>query len=211
MGTQDIEKRVAPLLDLVGLSEKRDRYPTQAFRVAKNSASASRALWRPNQSCCSPMRRHQRWIQKPRAQFLPFSGEINKELGLTVLLITHEMEVVKVIADHVAVIDGGRIVEQRPDIRCVHRACAPNDQGPTRLASIACVCRRFLTSRMSQLPEPGSPDHSSRHIQGRKCHGTDVGAAWKRSWHRGQNIMAGAVDEIAGRAFGMLVVSLTFQ
>src|SRR5699024_8856995 len=45
---------------------------------------------------------------------LQYLADINRELGITVVVVTHEMEVVKALTDHVAVMEAGRIVERFP-------------------------------------------------------------------------------------------------
>ena len=205
MGTQDIEKRVAPLLDLVGLSDKRDRYPSELSGGQKQRIGIARALATEPKLLLSDEATSALDPETTRS-ILALLRKINKELGLTVLLITHEMEVVKAIADHVAVIDGGRIVEQGPtfDVFTGH----VHETTKALLGGLAGMhLPEFLTSRMSQLPEPGSRTILRVIFKGENATepmlarlGSDLGIE--------VNIMAGAVDEIAGRPFGMLVVSL---
>ena len=205
MGRQDIEKRVAPLLDLVGLSDKRDRYPSELSGGQKQRIGIARALATEPKLLLSDEATSALDPETTRS-ILALLQKINKELGLTVLLITHEMEVVKAIADHVAVIDGGRIVEQGPtfDVFTGH----VHETTKALLGGLSGMhLPEFLTSRMSQLPEPGSRTILRVIFKGENATepmlarlGSDLGIE--------VNIMAGAVDEIAGRPFGMLVVSL---
>ncbi|MGH6858867.1 MAG: NIL domain-containing protein, partial [Phyllobacterium sp.] len=121
-------------------------------------------------------------------------------------LITHEMEVIKTIADHVAVIDGGRIVEQGPtfDVFTGHHHATTR----ALLGGLAGMrLPDFLTSRMADEAQPGSRAILRVIFKGENATepmlarlGSELGIE--------VNIMAGAVDEIAGRPFGMLVVSL---
>ncbi|MCF4112777.1 MULTISPECIES: methionine ABC transporter ATP-binding protein [Dethiosulfovibrio] len=107
----DIEVRVEELLDLVGLVDKRDQYPSQLSGGQKQRVGIARALAnRPNvllsdeaTSALDPMM---------TKSVLALLREINEKLGLTIVLITHEMNVVKEVCSHVAVIEGGRIVER---------------------------------------------------------------------------------------------------
>ncbi|MBW9064986.1 methionine ABC transporter ATP-binding protein [Rhizobium herbae] len=104
-------KRAAELLDLVGLSEKAKAYPSALSGGQKQRVGIARALAaRPAlllsdeaTSALDPETTH---------AILALLKDINKKLDLTILLITHEMEVVRNIADRVVVIDGGRIVEE---------------------------------------------------------------------------------------------------
>jgi D-methionine transport system ATP-binding protein len=202
---QSIEKRVTPLLDLVGLSDKRDRYPSELSGGQKQRIGIARALATEPKLLLSDEATSALDPETTRS-ILALLKQINKDLGLTVLLITHEMEVVKTTADHVAVIDGGRIVEQGPtfDVFTGHA------HGTTRalLGGLAGMrLPEFLTSRLSEQPEPGSRTILRIIFKGLNATepmlarlGSDLGIE--------VNILAGAVDEIAGRPFGMLVVSL---
>src|SRR5690606_34687999 len=106
-----VEARVAPLLDLVGLADKRGRYPAELSGGQKQRVGIARALATEPKLLLSDEATSALDPETTRS-VLDLLARINRELGLTVLLITHEMEVVKRIAHHVAVIDRGRIVEQ---------------------------------------------------------------------------------------------------
>jgi D-methionine transport system ATP-binding protein len=202
---QSIEKRVTPLLDLVGLCDKRDRYPAELSGGQKQRIGIARALATEPKLLLSDEATSALDPETTRS-ILALLKQINKELGLTVLLITHEMEVVKTIADHVAVIDGGRIVEQGPtfDIFTGH----VHETTRALLGGLAGMrLPEFLTSRMSEQPELGSRTILRVIFKGENATepmlarlGSELGIE--------VNILAGAVDEIAGRPFGMLVVSL---
>jgi D-methionine transport system ATP-binding protein len=107
----DIPGIVEPLLAMVGLSDKRDRYPAELSGGQKQRVGIARALaTRPKvllsdeaTSALDP---------ETTAQILALLKQINAELNLTILFITHEMSVVKRLANRVAVMEGGRIVEQ---------------------------------------------------------------------------------------------------
>ncbi|RZS83354.1 D-methionine transport system ATP-binding protein [Phyllobacterium myrsinacearum] len=200
-----IEKRVTPLLDLVGLSDKRDRYPSELSGGQKQRIGIARALATEPKLLLSDEATSALDPETTRS-ILALLKTINKELGLTVLLITHEMEVIKTIADHVAVIDGGRIVEQGPtfDVFTGHTHATTR----SLLGGLAGLhLPEFLTRQMVEKPEPGlrtilriifKGENATEPMLARL--GSDLGIE--------VNIMAGAVDEIAGRPFGMLVVSL---
>ena len=106
-----IEARVTPLLELVGLSDKRDRYPSELSGGQKQRIGIARALATQPKLLLSDEATSALDPETTRS-ILALLKKINSELGLTVLLITHEMEVVKTVADHVAVIDHGAIVER---------------------------------------------------------------------------------------------------
>lgn len=202
---QAIEQRVAPLLDLVGLADKRDRYPSELSGGQKQRIGIARALATQPKLLLSDEATSALDPETTRS-ILDLLRKINKELGLTVLLITHEMEVVKSIADHVAVIDGGRIVEKGPtfDVFTGHVHATTR----ALLGGLAGMrLPEFLTSRMAMEPHEGARTILRVIFKGENATepmlarlGSDLGIE--------VNILAGAVDEIAGRPFGMLVVSL---
>jgi D-methionine transport system ATP-binding protein len=106
-------KRAAELLDLVGLSEKATAYPAalsggQKQRVGIARALAARPALLLSDEATSAL------DPETTRSILALLRDINRQLGLTILLITHEMEVIRSIADRVAVIDAGRIVEEGP-------------------------------------------------------------------------------------------------
>ncbi|MDO4627457.1 MAG: methionine ABC transporter ATP-binding protein MetN [Pasteurellaceae bacterium] len=107
----EIEKKVSELLELVGLSDKRNSYPANLSGGQKQRVAIARALANdPKVLLCDEATSA---LDPATTQsILKLLKEINRGLGLTILLITHEMDVVKRICDQVAVIDQGKLVEQ---------------------------------------------------------------------------------------------------
>lgn len=105
--------RAAELLDLVGLSEKAKAYPSSLSGGQKQRVGIARALAARPALLLSDEATSALDPETTRS-ILALLKDINRQLGLTILLITHEMEVIRSIADRVAVIDAGRIVEQGP-------------------------------------------------------------------------------------------------
>ncbi|MFI0849056.1 methionine ABC transporter ATP-binding protein [Mesorhizobium sp. IMUNJ 23232] len=106
-------KRAAELLDLVGLSEKARSYPSSLSGGQKQRVGIARALAARPALLLSDEATSALDPETTRS-ILALLKDINRQLGLTILLITHEMEVIRSIADRVAVLDAGRIVEQGP-------------------------------------------------------------------------------------------------
>lgn len=107
----EIRKRVDELLDLVNLSDKKSVYPANLSGGQKQRVAIARALAaKPNILLCDEAT--SALDPATTKSILTLLREINQKLGITILLITHEMEVVKNICDGVAVIDKGQLVEQ---------------------------------------------------------------------------------------------------
>ncbi len=108
-----IAARVAELLDLVGLADQGDKYPSQLSGGQKQRVGIARALANePKLLLCDEAT--SALDPQTTRSVLDLLLQINERLGLTIALITHEMDVVRAICDHVAVLDGGVIVEQGP-------------------------------------------------------------------------------------------------
>ncbi|ANF57643.1 methionine ABC transporter ATP-binding protein [Halotalea alkalilenta] len=110
MSKAEIRERVLPLLELTGLASMAERHPAQLSGGQKQRVAIARALAsRPKVLLCdeatSALDPH------TTTSILALLREINQKLGLTILLITHEMEVVKTICDQVSLIEGGKLVE----------------------------------------------------------------------------------------------------
>ncbi len=109
--TNKINEKVTALLELVGLADKRDTYPANLSGGQKQRVAIARALAsEPHVLLCDEATSA---LDPATTQsILKLLKEINRTLGITILLITHEMDVVKRICDIVAVIDKGQLVEQ---------------------------------------------------------------------------------------------------
>jgi len=102
--------RVSELLELVGLSEHRDKYPAQLSGGQKQRVGIARALANyPHLLLCDEAT--SALDPETTQSILRLLLDINRKLGLTIVLITHEMQVIRSICDRVAVIDDSRIVE----------------------------------------------------------------------------------------------------
>ena len=107
----EIQEKTTALLALVGLSDKHNVYPANLSGGQKQRVAIARALASdPKVLLCDEATSA---LDPATTQsILKLLKEINRSLGITILLITHEMEVVKRICDQVAVIDKGRLIEQ---------------------------------------------------------------------------------------------------
>ena len=103
-------RRAAEILDLVGLSSKASVYPGQLSGGQKQRVGIARALAAKPSVLLSDEATSALDPETTRS-ILALLKTINSELGLTVLLITHEMDVVKTICDSAALLEGGRVTE----------------------------------------------------------------------------------------------------
>ncbi|MFW6346089.1 MAG: methionine ABC transporter ATP-binding protein [Halomonas sp.] len=107
----EIRSRVTPLLELVGLADKAGQYPAQLSGGQKQRVAIARALAsRPKVLLCDEAT--SALDPQTTASILALLRDINQKLGLTILLITHEMEVVKSICHRVSLISDGELVEE---------------------------------------------------------------------------------------------------
>lgn len=108
---EEIDRRVTELLALVGLAEKHDVYPANLSGGQKQRVAIARALAsNPKVLLCDEAT--SALDPATTRSILELLKDINRRLGLTILLITHEMDVVKRICDRVAVISQGELIEQ---------------------------------------------------------------------------------------------------
>lgn len=106
-----IEKRVDELLDMVGLADKKDVYPGQLSGGQKQRVGIARALANnPKVLLCDEAT--SALDPTTTKSILNLLKKINKELNITIVIITHEMDVVKEICHRMAIMENGRIVEQ---------------------------------------------------------------------------------------------------
>ncbi len=197
-----IRNKVSPLLDLVGLGDKADRYPSELSGGQKQRVGIARALATDPKLLLSD-EATSALDPETTQSILELLKRINAELGLTVLLITHEMEVVKAITSDVAVIDRGRIVEAG---RTFDVYASPKHDTTRTLLASSLALPEWLRTSIKQAPAAGDRvlvrlvffgATAFQPLTGRLVAelGSDV------------NILAGAIEEIGGQPFGSLVVS----
>ncbi|MDY3126511.1 MAG: methionine ABC transporter ATP-binding protein [Corynebacterium sp.] len=110
MGKTARKKRVAELLEFVGLSDRGNNYPEQLSGGQKQRVGIARAL-ATNPTLLLADEATSALDPSTTQEVLDLLRAINKEFGITIVVITHEMDVVRSIADKVAVMENGRVVE----------------------------------------------------------------------------------------------------
>ena len=106
----DVERRAAELLDMMGLAARRDHKPGQLSGGEQQRVAIARALaTHPKVLLCDEAT--SALDPNTTRQILELIRDINQKLNITVVVITHQMSVVKEICSHVAILDEGRVAE----------------------------------------------------------------------------------------------------
>jgi len=195
-----IRQRVNELLQRVGLTAHANKYPSQHSGGQKQRVGIARALAnQPSILLCDEAT--SALDPQTTASVLDLLAEINHELKLTIVLITHEMDVVRRVCDRVAVLDAGCIVE--------HGAVADVFLHPQHATT-----RRFVNEA---LPEEAAGEHLPyQHVPGRILRLSFRGeATWSPSLGRVTretavdfNILAGRIDRIKDLPYGQLTLAM---
>lgn len=129
----DAEKRAMELLTMVGLPDKANAYPAQLSGGQKQRVAIARALaTNPTVLLCDEAT--SALDPDTTRSILRLIKDINKKMGITVVVITHQMSVVEEICSHVAILDGGQVVEdgevreifRNPKTDAARRLVSPN-------------------------------------------------------------------------------------
>ncbi|MDY3024872.1 methionine ABC transporter ATP-binding protein [Streptococcus pluranimalium] len=111
LSKEDKAKKVSELLELVGLSDRADNYPAQLSGGQKQRVAIARALANDPEILISD-ESTSALDPKTTKQILALLQDLNQKLGLTVVMITHEMQIVKDICNRVAVMQNGVLIEE---------------------------------------------------------------------------------------------------
>src|SRR6202161_3434861 len=184
-----IAKRVEPLLAMVGLSDKRDRYPAELSGGQKQRVGIARALATKPRVLLSD-EATSALDPETTDQILALLKTINAELKLTILFITHEMMVVKKLADRVAVLEGGRVVEQGTTYEIFARPRHETTQRFVGVITGSQVPEWLGAERPARKIAPAMPAGRQRGATHRLCRrrsrSTGLVAAVAKSWPRRQ-------------------------
>lgn len=122
-----MDQRVDELLQLVGLQAHKDKYPRQLSGGEKQRVGIARALANhPSVLLCDEAT--SALDPQTTRSTLQLLRQINETLQLTIVLITHEMDVIRTLCDRVAVLDAGQIVEEGPVTRVFLHPTHPTTQ-----------------------------------------------------------------------------------
>ncbi|MGU3537554.1 methionine ABC transporter ATP-binding protein [Methylobacterium sp. A54F] len=204
-----IRERVAELLRLVDLEGQAGRYPAELSGGQKQRVGIARALATGPDVLLSDEATSALDPETTRS-ILALLKRINRELGLTIVLITHEMSVIRAVADHVAVIEGGAIVERGSVLEVFTRPRAEVTRS-LLAGEMGLTLPPALAARLSPAPLPGGALVLRLAFRGAPGGGAPGGAILARLARETgieAAILAGTVDEIGGQPFGALTVAL---
>ncbi|MDH4612214.1 ATP-binding cassette domain-containing protein [Pseudomonas sp. BN102] len=204
VGKVEIERKVAELLQLVGLADKRDAYPAQLSGGQKQRVGIARALvHQPQILLCDEAT--SALDPESTQQILALLRDINRRLGLTIVLITHEMAVIREICDRVVVLERGRVVEQGP----VWQVFGDPQHEVTRnlLGTLRHDLPDDLLARLVSQPREGADQLLlDLHFTGASGREPDL-LAIARVLGTRVSLVHGGIDRIQGRAQGHLLLS----
>ena len=203
----EIYQRVTPLLELVGLDHLADRYPAQISGGQKQRVGIARALASNPKVLLSDEATSALDPETTRS-ILDLLRKVNRELGVTVVLITHQMLVIKQIADRVAVIDGGEIAELGPVIDVFTRP----QQAITKSLIDEIVPQQLPESVMKRVSslaaqlQPGQQGQLLRLSYAGESAYQPILSHLIRELGLDLSILHGQIDEIQEQTFGSLAV-----
>ena len=203
---QKREQKVRELLELVGLQEKHKAYPAQLSGGQKQRVGIARALVHdPAILLCDEAT--SALDPETTQSILGLLREINQRLGLTIVLITHEMAVIRDICDRVVVLEHGRIVEQGPVWEVFGNP--QHEVSKTLLAPLQHALPEELQSRLRSQPQ-SSDDAVVLRLQftGSATDEPDLAALFAALGGR-VRLLQGGIERIQGHALGQLLLAVT--
>ncbi|MDY3049657.1 MAG: methionine ABC transporter ATP-binding protein [Rothia sp. (in: high G+C Gram-positive bacteria)] len=194
--------RVAELLDFVGLADKAKSYPDQLSGGQKQRVGIARAL-ATSPSLLLADESTSALDPETTAEVLALLKKVNQELGITVIVITHEMDVVSSIADRVAVMEAGQVVETGS----VYEVFS-NPQTP--------VAQRFVSTTVKSLPQGQEAAALKAKAQGYLINieitegnrGIGKVLSYLGARNVSFNIVQGGLETLQGKTYGRLTLEL---
>jgi D-methionine transport system ATP-binding protein len=198
---EQIRKRVAELLEFVGLADKADKYPDQLSGGQKQRVGIARALaTQPSILLCDEAT--SALDPQTTSSILQLLKKINAEYNITILIITHEMTVIREICDRVAVIEAGKIIEEG-SVFDVFSAPKTN----TAQNFVSSVMNDSIPDSVKQLVEKNNGKERIFRINfvGESA-GQPLLSRLAKKFDIDINVLFGNITELQGIPFGNLVV-----
>mgnify|MGYP002856112575 FL=1 len=214
MPKEKIAERVGELLDLVQLRERADYYPSQLSGGQKQRVGIARALASNPKVLLSDEATSALDPQTTKS-ILQLLRDINKRLNLTIVMITHQMEVVKEICDRVAVIENGVIIEEGSMYKVFTEPQEETTKEFVRTVNDIRIPPMVDTKSMKQRYFPGARLLANLTFldsgdKGNKSTGADqpLVSALIKKFGVDVNIISGKVDYLKDLPYGTLLVEI---
>lgn len=201
------DAKISSLLELVGLSEKRDAYPSQLSGGQKQRVAIARALANdPKVLLCDEAT--SALDPQTTQSILKLLARVNKEMGIIIVLITHEMAVVKDICDRVAVMEEGAVVESGNTVDVFSR---PGEEITRNFIETASNIRKIhdLIADENELTKINAGDQMLLLTYSGSNAGEPLISYLSRAYGINANIIYGNIDFLKGKPLGKLVVTLS--
>jgi D-methionine transport system ATP-binding protein len=196
---EDIPGRVKELLDLVGLSDKLHAYPSQLSGGQKQRVAIARALANnPELLLCDEAT--SALDPETTEGIVSILRSINRKMGLTIMFITHQMEVAKKLFDRIAVMDHGHIIEVNDTYSLF--------TSPRQTVTQKMVARVIDIEVPDELAIPADGQLFKLTYVGEKAFDPVIATVAQR-YSISLSIVHGKIEYIDGKPFGILVVCLT--
>ncbi|NJC42217.1 D-methionine transport system ATP-binding protein [Brevundimonas alba] len=193
----EVDRRVAELLERLGLTEHAKKHPAQLSGGQKQRVGIARALaTEPKVLLCDEAT--SALDPETTEDILTLLDQLNRELGLTIVLITHQMEVVRRVCDRVAVLKDGRVVEEG--------ATADVFLHPQHAATRAMLAEGDEAFDASMAPAGGRL--AKLTFRGGSTYEPELSRV-ARSVGVDYSILSGRISRIRGEPYGQLVVAFT--
>ena len=207
MSKSEIDKRVRPLLELVQLEERADYYPSQLSGGQKQRVGIARALAsNPKVLLCDEAT--SALDPQTTKSILELLKDINKKLNLTIVLITHQMEVVKAICDRVAVIENGDIIEEGPMVDVFTNPQHPTTKEFTKSVINAEIPDMIKNMKLTDTYKDGSKLIVRISFIGDSASEPIVSGMVKR-FAVDVSILYGNIDQLKDVPFGTLIIEVS--
>ncbi|MBQ7514640.1 MAG: methionine ABC transporter ATP-binding protein [Schwartzia sp.] len=201
-----VREKVEKLLDLVSLADKANQYPSQLSGGQKQRVGIARALASEPQVLLCDEATSALDPQTTKA-ILALIRDINRELGLTVVVVTHEMNVIKDICDRVAVIENGVITEQGPVLEVFTKPQRPMTKEFISVVMSNELPVAFRDQEISPDPFPGGKLLVRLTFLGESADDPVI-AGLIRQYPVEVSILYGNIDHIKDTPYGRLLIGL---
>lgn len=207
LGKEEIAKRVRPLLELVQLESRADYYPSQLSGGQKQRVGIARALAsNPKVLLCDEAT--SALDPQTTKSILELLKDINKKMNLTIVMITHQMEVVKAICDRVAVIENGNIIEEGSMIEVFTNPQHPTTKEFTKSATNDNFSAMIKNMNLSEHYSEGSKLITRISFLGNSA-GEPIVSGMVKKFDVDVSILYGNIDHLKDVPFGTLVIEIS--